>query len=608
MRSGLSKLCLLAALVAACSGRKQAEPDPAVVSEQTAPSAKDSSPPRAVVSDELWELAPAGATAGIIVKAGVLPGLLAVSAEVTRLLAARSETRSLVARLAEWRQWSGLDLGDGAALERVGFDLAGGVAVFFDDKLAPLVVVVPGVDGHRFAEFAEPFEDGGAAFYRWPRSSLVCGNRAGHLICGRDAAAIASTAGGGTSPLASTVRRLPAPLRGDIELVADLTRIPDLSTVRRRSAIVLAEPELVVLSLRLDAGTARLRGWISGRPMPPWGTILAAPTSLAGFDALRDRAVSGLRLRIDPTRIATAFPPRELAAGVDLQRDLLAHLTGDIGLFTTGAGALAGVVALGVSDEAAVRKVVPSLCNALVRSFGTITRLDDEGCQATLELPRSLAGHQLARAIVSQLNAIPLALSVRDHVLRLEIGEIGSSGPAVPATPRPGWQLSAWTRTGDPLATMQPGADAVVGAVLAALTAEQRQQFGGLRWLLSQLAVVEVEAGFAPTGGSAPAAIVGDGLHLSVTAITFAADPGDVRAAYEAALAAELDGGAGGYRAAMAAIERDYPATHVGRLAAMVGRGAPILGPCGALIVAGLPALSRHVDQARPSRRGANRR
>ena len=82
-----------------------------------------------------------------------------------------------------------------------------------------------------------------------------------------------------------------------------------------------------------------------------------------------------------------------------------------------------------------------------------------------------------------------------------------------------------------------------------------------------------------------------DGVVVSGDVTTFAGDPAEVRAAYEAALQRRTAGDEGGYKAALASIEERFPGTRAARRAAEVRGGAPYLG-AGVLLFAALGKLA----------------
>jgi hypothetical protein len=74
------------------------------------------------------------------------------------------------------------------------------------------------------------------------------------------------------------------------------------------------------------------------------------------------------------------------------------------------------------------------------------------------------------------------------------------------------------------------------------------------------------------------ARIVPEGIVLTADVSTFAADPPDARAAYEAALERRAAADDAGYRAALASIESQFPGTRAARRAEVVRAGAPYAG------------------------------
>ena len=349
--------------------------------------------------------------------------------------------------------------------------------------------------------------------------------------------------------------------------------------------------------------------------MAPWGRSLADPSPLASLDELAKRVEGGLRLRIDESRLRSLVEPGkvELGDGRDLRRDLLDLLTGDVALYTVGRGPFAGKIALGVREAARVRKAIPGLCNLLFKPFGRIVRLDDDHCKVVLQLPSQLATEPIAQTILSLLSGVTVSLTVRDSLLVVDVGdvEVGKPRPVSEVT-GPGWQLAAWLHSLDPLATAPPSLTPFVADLLALLEPDQRAEIAGVRWALSHLAQVGVGIRFGSLKPGSGQAVVGQdqlkGLHLLVTATAFAADPPEVYALYQAAVAEQHRGDLDAYRAAMAEIARIHPESLAGRQGASVVDGAPVMGPGVALVLAvGIPALKQHVEGEEPGRRRSNR-
>ncbi len=602
-------IALAALAMAGCHGKarqQQSESQPGVAAARdAAPAAAPTPPPRRDTA-ALWQLAPAEAAVGIVLAEGAGPRLLSGASEAARVLALEPTTRELADRLVASLRIAGVDLADSAAREAAGIDLGGGFALFLDPALAPLAAVLPVADPARLAGplgGAVESTDAGPPVYRFPSFGMVCVAAGGRTVCGRDRDAIAATGGSGERPLAERIAELGGVLGdGDLELVADLTAIPELDSVRERSRSILADPGLLVLSVGLERGEVRLHGWIEGTPMAPWGTVLSDNRPVPGLEARFQRARSKLRWSLDPARLGAGLGPQLFAGDLELHRDFLDHLSGDVGIFTDGSGPIAGEIALGLTDQEAMRAVVPGLCNALFRPFGRIERLDERGCRVVLELSE-VSGDPLAQAVMSRLTGVPVTLSVQDGLLSLRLGPSNPEQLPKPSG-QPTAQLAAVVRDLDPLAATDPELAAAAAALVAALAPEQRDRLERSRWLLAQLAEVGIGVRFGtrscePRSGYR-------GFHVDVDIVTFAADPEPVYTAYQAAVVAQRAGEASTYRSAMATIQHTYPDSYAGRHAAALAARTPIMGPGLALLLAaGLPAWT---DWSEPAGERSNRR
>lgn len=567
MRLVLLSLCVLVAC-----GSKKREPPPAPPPSEPPPAPGPASPPP-TAADALWQLAPPSAVAGIVVADGGLPLLRASWVAVAEIADVDPYTAAIATELrAGLARAAGFDLFDpdfGASA-----DLDRGVAVFFDaDGRVILTALPPAIDA----------DAGTAAHLSQALGGVPCQERDRRLVCG------AESEGLDPGPLAAIATSLPTDRRGLAELVIDVARVPAFQDARARVAPLVDRLSSVSAAVTLEAGAARVRMLARGTRGDRFGALLRSAAPMPLLDDLMDDSPSAVRLSIDPGVLAISDVP--------IARDLASVWTGEIGLFARGAGVLSGVIALGVRDEARARTAIGPICNSLLRPLGPIQRLDDRQCRITLALPREAAGAEPIRAkIYAALADTPIVLDVHRGALRARFG----NPPEPPPAPSPAAVTAPLHLRASALGPLALAGDEVAEAVdesMSQLPATDRARIAGVRWVLAQLATLELFLDLAA-----------DGLRVDVSIVSFASDHAQVYAAYRTSLGSLRRGDRAEFRRGLEQLRRAHPSTHAARQADAVLGGAPVLGPAALVALVAIPALVAYVDAQRTGEPAPNRR
>jgi hypothetical protein len=610
MRWLVVALALGAAL--GCGKKKQAAPgepgqQPATGAGATAPGggAAPGPAPWTDTTTALWAFAPPDAAFGLVIGDGVGEAARVATKTQIDAVATSAWAEQMMKALAEAREELGFDPMDPAGWAKIGIDLKKGVALFVTpgagDEERPLAIL-PVVDRAAFRKKAEGKVEtiDGKEIDRIDED-MVCMPKAERYLCAKTVADIEAAAKAHESKLAEKVKALPKDGRGDVEIYADLERIPDA-----KEALAELGP---VGSIAAAGGAARMlpdgivvRGWAKGAMTGDVGRALQATAPRPEFD-LRGGAVSLMRMVIPPKltflrELDDAMP----ASNVDLRKDLFEQLTGEIAAVTAGKGLAAGALLLGLEDGERVKTALKNLCGmaaAFVAKPGSpVAKLDvtERGCKAELAFGP-------LEADLGALPNLPLEIGVDGKVLALWVGEVDlgklkASGPSEAGSWETQQMLGApasflmWTRGLDVDVTLLP--PKLQEMVIA--SKEGRMLIDG--WTHAAATIYEIGAALA---------VNPDGASMVFRVTTFAGDPAEAIAAYRAALDKRRGGDGEGARAALAEVAKKWPESKSGKRAALATRGeAPLMGPAGGLVGAGVAAFgmftTRQVgDDRKPS-------
>jgi hypothetical protein len=370
------------------------------------------------------------------------------------------------------------------------------------------------------------------------------------------------------------VARLPAEDRGDIEIFAS-PRESAIAHLRERARpLGLITGVAAAIRLRSDGASARVH--VLGTTETATAKALAGappPPELAPSAA---SAATVVRAHFDTRSII----PSSAAIDPRTRTELVEQLAGDVEIATSGSGVVGASAVAPLRDPARVERYVKERCaetGGSMRRYGlaqiTVT---DHGCSARYD--------PLLMFLPVAVAPVPLSVAIDGQRLVFLVGDARE-----PTARERAWDALV---AGDDAKRALTGAAAVVMLTRRPIIGPDvgaARAFEGMSPLVNQRAATAIDF-WSDIGAHVYQALLtvqvtGDGIVLAGDFTTFAADPPDARAAYEAALVKRADGDEAGYRAALAEMERRFPGTRAARRAAEVKKPAPYFG-AGALLLA----------------------
>ena len=544
-------------------------------------------PAPAKSSSSLWDLAPAGAVGGLVFNPGSLEKLYAGFDEARKIAGADPVLGPLVDKLVVLSDGPPFDIFSLEATVRDGgVDPSLGFAVFFDAKGEPLLAALPVADMTKLEKFmGEPGEDieGRRVFAAGDR--MTCAVAGSRVVCAPDLTAVdASLEGGG-----SLIDGVPPRARGDVEVVYDFGKTPDVAA---KLGAVIRNPGKLAVAVKLDGGVVAVNAHIAGQVAAP--ALASRAPSLPVGELDRD-AVGLVRVHWDAAaalELVPLPPALPLVPGFDARKDFLEQMSGEVVIATMTGGDATLVVGIALRDSSALKQALPALCKTAAQKIPQLN-LEPAGdtCNATFELPPI---PDLPAGLVPT-GPMRASFEVRSGAAWITAGDLRRPSGGIPNasahtaafrdTPA---TVSAWGRSFDPFAAIGEESRAALDRLIADNTnAKQRAGVRAGRWIAAHIAEAGFSMSFDDTGAS-----------LSFVVATFAADPKDVYAAYEAAVQKDLSGDYAGYRAAMKALATK-PDTLAGAQAAIVERGAPPIGAgTGILAAIAIPAFVKYTAKS----------
>jgi hypothetical protein len=524
-------------------------------------------PPRAPVETAprpLWELAPEGAAIGVVIH----DGALARGLDLFDTLRVREASAQL-----------GTAPSTKDAVATLGIDPTLGAAVFaWPQNDRGLLVILPVRDRASLGKLTKMrtiTRDGRAIDELG--NGYVCAPAAGRYLCARSLADLDAAAAPHESGLARAVARLPAEDRGDIEVYASPRASPIAHLRERVRPFGLLTGLTAALRIRPDGGSARMHLLGSTEA----GAKALAGTPPLGLGPIAAGATTVVRARFD----ARSLVPPSVAIEPRMRTELVEQLAGDVEMATSGSGVAAASLVAPVRDPARVERFVKERCaeaGGSMRKLGlTKIAVTDHGCSARFD--------PVLMLLPVAVPPIPLSLVVEGQRLVLLVGDAREPTPDQRA-----WETLV---AGDEAKRALTGAAAlvmltrrpIIGPDVAPAKAfKEMIPFIGER--ATSLIDMWGDLGAHVYQALLTARIADDGIVFYGDFTTFAPDPPDARAAYEAALLERSRGDEARYRAALADIEQRFPGTRAARRAAEVKRSTPYLG-AGALSLAAIAGL-----------------
>ena len=516
----------------------------------------------------LWELAPADATAGVVVHDGALVRALALMADPDR-----SPGRASFEEVAQKR--SGLPFDPLSAEEwaGAGLDPSKGAAMFtFADRKRGAVMVLPVVDRTLFRRaFGLVTRVVGGREIDVLDDDTQCEPAAGRYVCAHSLDAIAAAATPHPSPLAASA--LEVDEHGEVEMYVSRDAPSIAHSNHEKDSPGWITAVTGALRLRADGATLHLhasgslatpaaRGYLAGLPPPELVAAAKGATTVA-------------RIHVDPA--AVFRPSAEIEP--EMRTELVEQLTGDVEMIPTGTGFANVTMVLPVHDAARVEAFVKKRCAEEAakkerRPLGGF-KVEGHGCAAVIDTTKLL--------VPVRFPEVPVAATVADERLVITLGDVGK-GPAGPprgATPVDGEGAEHALEDAETLLffahDLGIGPDVAPGALFRAAIP-----------LFGERVASAIEAwSYASAHLSQAfvrARVTDEGADFTMDLTSFAADPPAAREAYAAALGRRFAGDDASYRAALVEIERRFPGTRAAGRAAEVRRGAPFFGAGVALL------------------------
>jgi hypothetical protein len=537
----------------------------------SAVSSAEPAKPKYSDTSALWALAPADATLGFVIGDGAGTRVLATWTGMMSRLQGKPFAKKTIAQMEELKKQAGFDIFSPQGYQSKGIDISKGFAVFTTaDVDKPALVILPVGDRVAFRKLAEATVEKVGDREIDKLDKIVCVEANGRYACSSTVEQIDAAMKPHDSPLAATVKGLAPENRGDAELYIDASKMPkikeELAEVRQFGDI-----DNIGAALRVDAAASNLVGWANGT-MSPLVSMIAStppPTDLAGLTA---NATSVFRVKFDPKLIAASGAPATLPVPNGQPISLVDLLTGDIQIVTAGKGILAGALLVKVTDPAKVKPLIAAVC-AEVQKDGSLpvsgVVAKEDSCSGAVSLAA------LKEALGVDLPPFKFNLAVNGNLFAVVLGDldldslkgsvVDDAGSAEAKAILGGPQTAVlWSRNfGLDLSSLPKEIVEKINAV-----PDMADGFNMMNWSASH--VYDVAAGFSVTP---------KGVKLLVHATTFEADPADAKNALEAAFDLRANGDRAGYLAALADIEKKFPASLAARRAKLERVGTPIVGP-----------------------------
>ena len=432
-----------------------------------------------------------------------------------------------------------------------------------------MLFVLPVVDraAFRAAFHAKPLKPG-------PRegddvmAGYPCATIIGRLACARDIADVDDAAARHSSPVTYGGEHLFADDTGDVEIfatpdapnVAEMARdAKDYGKLEGVASAIKLRDDGATLHVHAQFGDLRSEGAAAAftGSAPPKGRVapFGAPTTL--------------RVHVD---VVDAMSKTESLEDDD-RHELVEQLTGDVEVATSGRGLFGAWAAFDLRAPARVEAYVKKKCkDAGSFKVGAGLRgitLTEHGCAAIFD-------SKVARLPVA-LEPIPVSAEVRGATLVVSVGGGAAGADALRTAAVVAPDTDASFAVADQEAVVAFTKSPWIGPNIGAGDALQHmfwfitQRDGADIDRLNDVAAHVAQEFFAMR-------VVDGGVVVDTGFVTFAHDPPEARAAYDAALASRARADVADYRARMAEIEGRFPGSLVAQRAAEVRTEQPFVG------------------------------
>ncbi len=541
-------------------------------------------------TNDLWSLAPGGTVLGVVAAPGSAARLHSMMSNVLTTAEARPLGLKVLQKLREEAKAEPVDLLDAASIAKAGIDLSGGAALFMVGKKNGYMVL-PVSDRAAFRKITEgTLETIEELEVDRLDDDLFCAPKNDRYLCASSVAALKGFGSKTDGALAKQVAALPATYRGEVEVAMDVIGMKKVDDdFDTDFGGQLSDPKLGIAALRFGNGAITARVWFQVKPLDK--VVAASSVSNTLSKSIAETRPSGLiSARVPVASLAADMPSDQEFAGLNMKTDVVGNLTGEFAAFAPQSDSMWGRIAVGLKKSAPFRTLLNMGCGMAPAAGipGIKVTPSDGKCEALVDVSKL----PLPDPAIAKFFSEPVSITaeVKEDRFELTIGkEAKVTKNSVSALGQElmnkSWNVSLWAE-GLALAS---GPDIPWGNLPEA-TPETIEGIQLGVWLLAHV----YEVGMA-------GAVREDGLHGVFHVATYAGDPPEAYAAYEAAVTKVL--GSGGQQLEeFAAIKKKWPDSMAGHGGSSAG-GIMLTGISGVLAAVAIPAFMKYAQRSREAQK-----
>lgn len=576
--------CLAATLVfASCSKKDKSSEASTKKSSAADASGRSVLPPLEIAkADALWALAPDKTAFGAVAVPGSGKRLHETFMAMARVAEARPLGKTVLAELREKAREEKVDAFDVESFKKIGIDLDLGAAVFIVAEEEGYAIV-PVSDRAAFRASTEgTVETIDGLEVDKHDDDFFCTQK--HLyVCASSVAQLKEFGHKVDGALAKRVSGLPEMYRGDVELVADLAAIDKIEDMKFDPEFYdyFSDPGLGVMAVRFGNGIFTVRDWLEATPKGVLEGAATVPNTLSAA-AATSKPNALVQFRVPPAAWTASLAAEEdqiIPGGLSLHNDILGNLTGEVLMYAPASKELSGTMSIGLKDPAPFKTLLNMACGMGGAIEGVKVTPGDGVCDILVDVAKlPLPDPSIATMFKEPL---PVNIEVKSDQLTTRIGKAGailesaSVGGFGKDFLENKWSFSMWAE-----GISVANSNAIPWESLNGLPKETVDGIKLAVWMASHV----YELGMA-------GAIRSDGVHLVMHVATYAGDPPEAYAAYQAAVMQSLD--LGDATAAFAAISTQWPASMAGHQGTS-GGSMLVAGVTGMLAAIAVPAFVKY--------------
>ncbi len=540
-------------------------------------------------TNDLWSLAPKATVLGVVAAPGSAARLHSMMTSVLATTEARPLGVKLLQELRSEAKAEPVNILDADSIAKAGIDLSGGAALFMVGKKQGYMVL-PVSDRAAFRKLAEgKLETVDGLEVDRLDDDLVCAPKNDRYLCASSVVLLKDFGSKADGELAKSVAALPATYRGEVEVVMDVVGMKkvdaDFDTDFDGQ---LSDPKLGIAALRFGNGAVTARMWFQVKALDKVAAAVAVSNTLS--KSVAESRPSGLiSARFPVDSIMADIPSGKKLAGLDMKADVVGNLTGEFAAFAPQSDSMWGRIAVGLKDSAPFKTLLNMGCGMAPAAGipGIKVTPGDGKCEALIDVSKL----PLPDPAIGKLFAEPVSITAEVKANRFEL-TIGKASKikknSVSALGQElmnkSWNFSLWAE-GLALAS---GPDIPWGNLPGVLP----ETIEGIQLAVWMLAHV-YEVGMA-------GAIRDDGIHGVFHVATYAGDPPEAYAAYEAAVTNVLSSGK--QLEEFAAIKKKWPDSMAGHGGSSAG-GLMLSGISGVLAAVAIPAFTKYIDRSKQAQK-----